>query len=196
MLAVEARVDGLQNLVDLLRVLPGRDGKGVPLHPLEDGHHISGRVRASVGVERPFTKSRPHGSRSELGGIGSQQRDGGRGQGLGDVLAAVAAELRPTGIHVLDGELVPAHGSRLGTMGHRKAGGDDEGFALACGLDEFGAEAFSERDGVEGLAPALPRDHPAHGVRVLPGALVSEDLVDLHVVRRLHQAASSRSSSQ
>lgn len=43
-------------------------------------------------------------------------------------------------------------------MGHRKTGGDDERLALARGPDEFGAEAFGERDRVEGLTPALPRD--------------------------------------
>ncbi len=196
LLAIEAGVDGVQDLVDLLRVLPGRDRQGIPLDPFQDGHHVSRGVRTSVGVERPFAKGRPHGRRRELRGLCPQQGDGGGGQGLRDVLAAVAAELRPTGVHVLDGELVPAHGSRLGAMGHRETRGDDEGLALARGPDEFRAEALGERDGVEGLTPALARDYPAHGVRGLPSALVGEDLVDLHVVRRLHQAASSRSSSQ
>ena len=153
------------------------DGQRGPFCPVEGGGDLGRRVGvAGGGVERPGEQRLPQhlalGRARLLGGEG----DGDGDQGLGDRAAGDRGQVRPLGLGVGAGVLVPGDHLLLDGLGVGQAGAGVEGPPVADRVLEPVEEPVGQRAGLERLAVLAPVDGPADPV---PGSGAVAELLDV-----------------
>ena len=170
------------------RVFQVGDGQRGAGGPVQGGGDLGRRAGvAGGGVERPAEQRLPQhlglGRAGLLGGEGGGDGD----QGLGDRPAGDRGQVRPLGLGVGAGVLVPGHHLLFRVLGIGQAGAGAEGPPVADRVLEVGEEPVGQRAGPERLAVLAPVDRPPDPVPC--GAAVAElpdvpepDVVTVHLL--------------